>query len=52
MSRSPSWSSRRPLLIGYLTLGVLVGGFGTWSAFSSIAGAIVVSGQIEVAQNR
>ncbi|WP_145111230.1 HlyD family type I secretion periplasmic adaptor subunit [Cereibacter sediminicola] len=52
MSRPASWSSGRPLLIGYLTLGVLVGGFGTWSAFSSIAGAIVVSGQIEVAQNR
>ncbi|MGP3696969.1 HlyD family type I secretion periplasmic adaptor subunit [Rhodobacter sp. NSM] len=52
MSQPSPWSSRTPLLLGFVTLALLVGGFGTWSVVSSIAGAIVVSGQIEVEQNR
>lgn len=45
-------SPRVALLLGYMTLAVLVGGFGAWSVFSSIAGAVVASGQIEVDQHR
>lgn len=46
------WSARRPVMIGLLALLVLVGGFGSWAALSTIAGAVVVSGRIEVEQNR
>lgn len=40
------------MLIGLLALLVLLGGFGTWAAFASISGAIVVNGRIEVERNR
>lgn len=46
------FSSRWPLILGYLSLLLLVGGFGVWSVTSRLAGAIVASGQIEVDQNR
>lgn len=45
-------SPRAALLIGYVTLAVLVGGFGLWSVVSSIAGAVIASGQVEVDQHR
>lgn len=45
-------SARKSVLMGGITAAVLVFGFGLWSVMSEIAGAIVVSGQIEVAQNR
>jgi HlyD family secretion protein len=48
-ARWPAW---RQLLIGFLALAVLVGGFGTWAVRASIAGAVIASGQIEVDQNR
>jgi HlyD family secretion protein len=48
----PLWSARKPLLIGYITLALLVGGFGGWSVLAKIDGAIVASGQIEVDQDR
>ncbi len=47
-----SLSARSSVLLGGITAALLVVGFGGWSVFSSIAGAIVASGQIEVAQNR
>lgn len=47
-----SWSARTPLTIGFLALLILVGGFGSWSVFSTISGAIIASGQIEVDRNR
>ena len=46
------WSARKPLIIGLLGLLLLVGGFGGWAVFSNIAGAVVVSGRVEVDQNR
>lgn len=52
MSRDTDWSARTPLLIGALTLLTLLGGFGSWAVMSSIAGAIVASGRIEVDRNR
>ena len=45
-------SPRMALLLGNVTLAVLVGGFGVWSVASSIAGAVIASGQVEVDQHR
>ncbi len=45
-------SPRPALLLGYVTLAVLLGGFGLWSVLSSIAGAVVASGQVEVERHR
>ncbi|MDU8927617.1 HlyD family type I secretion periplasmic adaptor subunit [Alisedimentitalea sp. MJ-SS2] len=47
-----AWSARWPLLIGFLGVAILLGGFGTWAAMTQIAGAVVAPGQIEVDQNR
>jgi len=47
-----TWSARGPLFLGFLTLLLLVGGFGTWSMMTTLSGAIVAPGQIEVEQNR
>jgi len=47
-----TWSVRRQLTVGMVTLAILVGGFGGWAVFTEIAGAIVASGRIEVDQNR
>lgn len=47
-----TWSARRPVMIGLLSLLTLVGGFGTWAVMSNIAGAIIATGRIEVDQNR
>ena len=52
MSTSQTWSARKPLIIGFLALIVLVGGFGTWAVRTQITGAIIASGRIEVDQNR
>ena len=46
------WSALRPVLIGVLSIGVLVGGFGVWAVQSQITGAIIAFGRIEVDQNR
>lgn len=45
-------SARFHLALGFLALLLLVGGFGGWSVFSNISGAIVAHGQLEVDQNR
>ncbi|MFQ6547149.1 HlyD family type I secretion periplasmic adaptor subunit [Aestuariibius sp. 2305UL40-4] len=46
------WSARKPLLVGFVALVFLVGGFGSWSIFSNISGAVIATGQVEVDQNR
>jgi len=51
-SNDASWSVRGSLIVGVLGIAILVGGFGSWAVFSSIAGAVVASGQIEVDRNR
>ena len=48
MTRSP----RRPLIVGFAALAILLGGFGAWASMASISGAIIASGRIEVDQNR
>lgn len=52
MNVEKTWSARRPVALGALALLVLVGGFGAWAALSSISGAIIATGQIEVDRNR
>jgi HlyD family secretion protein len=47
-----TWSAKRPVWIGVLTILLLVGGFGTWSFATNIDGAIVAPGVIQVEQNR
>lgn len=47
-----AWSVRRPVTIGLITLFLLVVCFGGWSVLTTITGAIVASGRIEVEQNR
>ena len=46
------WSARGPLFLGFATLLLLVGGFGVWSVATTISGAIIAPGLIEVEQNR
>ncbi len=52
MSMQQQWPTRQPMTIGIIALLVLVGGFGSWAALSSISGAVVASGQLEVDRNR
>ncbi|WP_298858548.1 HlyD family type I secretion periplasmic adaptor subunit [uncultured Sulfitobacter sp.] len=52
MSKANKWSAWRPVLIGFIGVVILFGGFGTWSVTSNIAGAIIASGRIEVDRNR
>lgn len=47
-----AWSARGPVTFGLLGLLVLLGGFGVWAVRSSIAGAIIADGRIEVDNNR
>ncbi len=47
-----TWKASRHLVIGFAALALLVGGLGSWSIFTNIAGAIVASGSIEVESNR
>ncbi|AXI48310.1 HlyD family type I secretion periplasmic adaptor subunit [Sulfitobacter sp. SK012] len=51
-SSNNRWSAWRPVLIGFIGLALLFGGFGTWAVTTNIAGAIVASGRLEVEQNR
>ncbi|PCD76294.1 HlyD family type I secretion periplasmic adaptor subunit [Pseudothioclava arenosa] len=50
--RQASPSARGAVTLGLAAIAVLIFGFGLWAAFSSISGAVVASGQVEVEQNR
>lgn len=47
-----AWSARFHVAIGFIGIALLVGGFGTWSVTTNIAGAIIAPGAIEAEQNR
>ncbi|MBE3640392.1 HlyD family type I secretion periplasmic adaptor subunit [Mangrovicoccus algicola] len=47
-----AFAARGFITAGLIMLAVLVGGLGGWAVFTTIAGAIVASGQIEVDRNR
>lgn len=51
-AESRSWSVRGPMTVGLVVLILLVGGFGTWAGVTTISGAIIAPGRIEVDQNR
>ena len=42
------WTTRTPVLVGFVGLLILVGGFGGWSVITKIEGAIVASGTVQV----
>ena len=48
----PALGAKGPIWVGGLTLLALVGGLGVWSVTTTISGAIVAPGRIEVEQNR
>ncbi|WP_103334898.1 HlyD family type I secretion periplasmic adaptor subunit [Pseudotabrizicola formosa] len=48
----PGLGASGPLWLGSLTLLALIGGVGLWSVTTTIAGAIVAPGQVEVERNR
>ena len=52
MSNAKKWSATRPVILGFIGLLALFGGFGTWAVMSKIDGAVIASGRIEVDQNR
>ena len=52
MTGRPPYGARMPLAVGVLALVLLVGGVGTWSVRTQIAGAIIASGMIVVENNR
>ena len=47
-----TWSARWPLFWGFLTVLLLFGGLGAWSVLTTLSGAIIAPGQVEVSQNR
>lgn len=47
-----AWSSRRPIWTGLITTVLLVVFFGGWGLFTTISGAVVANGVIQVEQNR
>lgn len=51
MIGAAGWNALRPLLAGCIAALVLVVGFGGWAVTATLAGAVVVSGQIEVEHN-
>jgi HlyD family type I secretion membrane fusion protein len=46
------WSGAAPLWIGIVALVVLVGGLGVWSVTTTLAGAVVAQGVVQVENNR
>lgn len=51
-NKNSSFSPTRPLMVGFLALVILLGGFGTWAVMANISGAVIASGQIVVDKNR
>ncbi|TNE68162.1 MAG: HlyD family type I secretion periplasmic adaptor subunit [Rhodobacteraceae bacterium] len=52
MTPSTAWPARRIVLFGLFCVTLLLGGFGGWTVFARIDGAVVASGQVQVEQNR
>ena len=51
-SEKTKWSVARPMALGLITTAVLLVGTVGWGMMTTITGAVVTSGQIEVDQNR
>jgi HlyD family secretion protein len=46
------WTASSAMRLGVVATLILVVGFGGWSAFASIAGAVVASGRLKVEMNQ
>jgi HlyD family secretion protein len=46
------WNAKGPLRLGLIATFILVFGFGGWSAFASISGAVVAPGRLKVETNQ
>lgn len=51
-SLSPALSARGLVILGFVSLAALIGGFGGWAYFAKIDSAIIALGQVEVDQNK
>ena len=47
-----NWPAYQPYLWGFVTIGLLVGVLGAWSVLTTLSGAIIAPGQVEVSQSR
>ena len=47
-----AWSTRRPIWTGVLTIVLLIAFFGGWGMMTTISGAVVAPGVVQVEQNR
>ncbi len=47
-----AWSSSRPIWTGLITIALLIAFFGGWGMLTTISGAVVAPGVIQVEQNR
>ena len=47
-----AWSSKKPIWVGLATIALLLAFFVGWGMFTTISGAVVASGVIQVEQNR
>ena len=45
---APSFAARRPVILGFAAVAVLVGGALGWGVFTTIAGAVIATGEVEV----
>lgn len=45
-------SLRRPNVLGFVAILVLLGGFGSWATLANISGAVIAAGELEVEQRR
>jgi HlyD family type I secretion membrane fusion protein len=46
------WTGKTYVILAFLGLVVLIGGFGSWAAIANISGAIISSGRVAVDRNR
>ena len=51
-SAKPKWPVTRPMVLGLVTTAVLIGGTVGWGMMTTITGAVVTTGQLEVDQHR
>jgi HlyD family secretion protein len=47
-----AWSSRKPIWVGMITIALLLAFFIGWGMFTTLSGAVVATGVIQVDQNR
>lgn len=50
--KRPVWRITLPAMVGFIALGILVGGVGIWAVQTRLAGAIISQGTIEVQSSR